>query len=211
MNTALFYDTETTGLPLFKEPSDDPRQPHLVQLAAALVDLDTREIISSMDVIIRPEGWTIPDDVVAVHGISTEKAQQVGIFEELALEMFTALWQRAHTRIGHNEQFDARIIRIGLKRLEKSDFKYSRSNLWKEGVAECTANLTTPILRLPPTAKMAAVGLKKCKTPKLSEAYEYFFNKPLEGAHNAMVDVKGCIDVYFAAKDFLAEQASNLI
>ena len=31
----LFYDVETTGLPLRGTPSDDPRQPHLVQFAAA--------------------------------------------------------------------------------------------------------------------------------------------------------------------------------
>lgn len=46
MKTALFYDTETTGLPL----SEHPDQPHIVQLAAILVDLDTRREIASMAV-----------------------------------------------------------------------------------------------------------------------------------------------------------------
>ena len=56
MNRILFYDTETTGLPDWKVPSDDPCQPHLVQLAAVLCNADTREIISTIDVVIRA-GW----------------------------------------------------------------------------------------------------------------------------------------------------------
>lgn len=91
MNTALFYDTETTGLPLFKEPSEHPDQPHIVQLAAILVDLDTRREIASMDVIVRPDGWTIPDDVAAIHGITTGHAMQVGVPEKLAVRMFMSL------------------------------------------------------------------------------------------------------------------------
>ncbi len=146
MNTALFYDTETTGVPLFSEPSEDPRQPHIVQLAATLVDLDTREIVSSMDVIVRPTDWIIPDDVAAVHGIATDKAMEVGIPEEMALTLLMNLWDN-RTRIGHNETFDARIIRIAQHR-----FGYSETLLtgWKEGRAECTARLSTPIVKCPP-------------------------------------------------------------
>lgn len=197
MNTALFYDTETQGLPFFSEPSEDPRQPHIVQLAAALVDLDTRETISSMDVIIRPEGWTIPDDVAAIHGITTEKASAVGVPEFLALEMFMRLWE-GHTRIGHNEPFDARIIRIAQHRFGAPETKL---DAWKQAPAECTARLSTPIVKCPPTDKMKAAGRFHFKTPTLAEAYQHFMGKPLENAHSAMADVLGCMAVYFAMKD----------
>lgn len=59
MSTSICYDTETTGLPLFKEPSDHPGQPRVTQLAAELFDDATGATIASMDVIIRPDGWTI--------------------------------------------------------------------------------------------------------------------------------------------------------
>ena len=62
MTIAAVYDTETTGLPDFKAPSESEHQPHIVQLACALVDLDSRQITESMDVIIRPDGWKIPAD-----------------------------------------------------------------------------------------------------------------------------------------------------
>jgi DNA polymerase III epsilon subunit-like protein len=91
MKLALFYDTETTGLPLFKAPSEHPDQPHIVQLAACLVDLDTRNTIASMDVVVRPRGWTIPDDVAAIHGITTAHALDVGIPEEMAIDMLMAI------------------------------------------------------------------------------------------------------------------------
>ena len=197
MNTALFYDSETTGVPLFSQPSEDPRQPHIVQLAAALVDLDTRETISSMDVIVRPTDWTIPDDVAAIHGITTEKAMDVGVPEVIALEMFLGLWS-GRTRIGHNETFDARIIRIAQHR-----FGHPETNLdsWKSSAAECTARLSTSIVKCPPTAKMKAAGRFHYKTPTLAEAYQHFFGKPLEHAHSAMADVLGCRDIYFAMKD----------
>lgn len=192
----LFYDTETTGLPLFHEPSEDPRQPHIVQLAASLVDIDTRRVIASMDVIVRPMGWEIPAEVAAIHGITTEHALAVGVPEPVALRMFVGLYN-ARKRIAHNEQFDARIVRIGLKRYDVG----LDPDVWKAGPSECTQALSTPILKLPPTEKMRAAGRMHNKSANLGEAYKYFTGNELVGAHSALVDVQACMAVYFAIKD----------
>lgn len=209
MKTILFYDTETTGLPDFKAPSEAPHQPHIVQLAALLVDADTRNTIASMDVISRPDGWTIPGDVAAVHGITTEHAAAVGIPEKLAVEMFMALWAGpGRTRIAHNEQFDARILRIALKRfLDRAGEVLPISDEWKSAPAECTARMATPICQIPPTAKMVRAGFNKFKTANLGEAYRHFMGRELENAHSAMADVMACRDIYFAMKDLQKEAA----
>lgn len=196
MRTALFYDSETSGLPLFNDPSEDPRQPHIVQLGARLVDLEQRKIISTLDVIISPEGWEIPEEVSKVHGITTELAKAYGVSESLALGMLLDLWGCADVRIGHNETFDARIVRIAQHRFDDSDLE-----AWKGGAAECTAKLSTPILKLPPTDKMRRAGRTHHKTANLGEAYRFFTGRELEGAHSALVDVDACMAVYFAIAD----------
>jgi DNA polymerase III subunit epsilon len=201
MNLAVVYDTETTGLPLFKEPSEDPRQPHIVQLAACLVDLDTRRTISMLDVICKPDGWLIPDEVTAIHGITTEHAADVGVPESLAVEMLLEM-VGDRLRIAHNEQFDARIVRIACMR----HFEASQADEWKGGKAACTALLATPIMKLPPTDRMRAAGFNKHKTANLREAVQHFTGKPLENAHSALADVRGCMDVWFAIQDLHAQQ-----
>lgn len=82
----LFFDTETSGLPRWKEPSESPDQPHIVQLAAELVDLETREVLESMDVIVKPDGWTISAEMTAIHSITQEHALEVGIPEKDAID-----------------------------------------------------------------------------------------------------------------------------
>ncbi|GAP37342.1 3'-5' exonuclease [Piscinibacter sakaiensis] len=204
MNPVLFYDTETSGLPLFDQPSEDPRQPHLVQLGACLVDLDTRRTLSTMDVMVRPDGWTIPDEVAAVHGITTEMASDLGVPEPIAVSMLLDLWAAGRRlRIAHNEPFDARILRIALKRYRDDE----TADAWKAGGARCTQLLSTPILKLPPTEKMKAARRFHHKSANLGEAYQHFMGKPLQGAHSALVDVHGCMEVFFAIQD-LEQQAA---
>jgi len=201
MNRVVFYDTETTGLPLWSQPSEHPDQPHIVQLGACLVDIDTRKVLSTIDVMCKPDGWLIPDEVSAIHGITTEMAGDLGVPESLAVEMLLDLVGE-RTRIGHNEPFDARMVRIACMR----HFEPSQADAWKEGDAECTQKLATPILRIPPTDRMKAAGFTKFKTPNLREAVLHFTGKPLENAHSALADARGCMDVWFAIKDMQARQ-----
>jgi DNA polymerase-3 subunit epsilon len=203
MKPVLFYDTETSGLPLFNEPREDPRQPHIVQLAALLIDPASRQVLSTLDVIVRPDGWEIPEDVAAVHGITTEKAAALGVPEPLALDMLMALHEQAELRVAHNEPFDMRIVRIALKRYTPTD--EGLPDAWKAAPAACTQRLSTPILQLPPTDRMRAAGRNHFKSANLGEAYRFFFGEDFDGAHNALADVQACMRVYFAIQDRAAQ------
>ena len=198
------YDFETTGLPNFKAPSGDPCQPHIVQAAAALVDPESRQIIASIDLIVRPDGWEIPDEVAQLHGITTEKALAQGVDEAMVVHALYEMWSNAKTRIAHNEQFDARIMRIAQHRFEWPE---QALQAWKGGEAFCTARAATPIMKLPPTQKMVKAGFRHHKTPNLTEAYEHFTGKTMSNAHSAMPDVLACIEVYWALQDAQAEAA----
>ena len=194
---ALFYDTETTGLLNWAAPSEDPSQPRITQLCAELVDDDTGEVYAVLNTLIQPDGWTIPADLEALTGITTDKARAVGAPMAAVLPMFVHLWQRCDVRIAHNESFDMRMVRIELMR--HTDLS-GLADPWKAGKAFCTQVKSTPILKLPPTEKMIAAGRNHHKSANLGEAYRHFTGNELEGAHNAAVDVAACKAVYFALK-----------
>jgi DNA polymerase-3 subunit epsilon len=197
MNLRLFFDTETTGLPTWGKPSDNPIQPHIVELAADLVDINTRETMASMDVLVKPEGWVIPKEAMDCHGITNELADAVGVPEHYALNWFFELWAAGDRCriVAHNCTFDHRMMRIGAKRY----FPDSILKAWgkpEKGVNyECTGLMSKPIMQMPPYGKYG------WKMPKLTEAYEHFTGNPLVNAHRARADVDACKAVYFAILD----------
>ena len=79
MSKLLFFDTETSGLPLnWKAPlADENNWPRLVQIAWIIFN-ENGERIGSQDYIIKPENFFIPKEASKIHGISTEKAMQCG-------------------------------------------------------------------------------------------------------------------------------------
>lgn len=212
MTTALFYDTETSGLPDWHAPSEAPQQPHIVQIAAGLVDVESRAMIAAIDLIVAPDGWTIPDEVVRVHGISTEIAQRYGVAELVALNTFLDLWSCADLRVAHNEPFDARIIRIALKRFigddRPNEAPSSIADVWSNGAAQCTARLAAPICAIPPTERMRAAKRFNHKTPNLAEAYRHFFGRDPERQHSAAADMAACMQVWFAIADLQRDRGT---
>lgn len=191
MKKIWFYDTETTGMPDWTVPSDSDTQPHLVQLAGILCNAETREVISTMDVIIKPNGWIIPQETIDVHGISQEFAEANGIDELEAVQQFLAMVEGAN-RVAHNRTFDQRIIRIAMKRYGLSE---QALEAWAEkDNHECTMLKAKPIMQLPGKGKAF-------KNPTLAEAFKHFTGEELQGAHTAMGDAKGCMAVYWAMCD----------
>ncbi|PJK07956.1 hypothetical protein CO610_07270 [Lysobacteraceae bacterium NML95-0200] len=186
MSLLLFYDTETTGLYHDDLPPNDARQPRLVQLAAALVDANTRETVQEINLLIAPDDWEIPIQATAIHGITTEHAKQFGISTHQALQAFLSLWARADMRIAHNETFDAAIIHSALC---SAEFDPRTLKAWQEGRALCTQNLTR--------------GLQPEKPygPSLAKAYQHYMGKPIENAHDARADMHACKSVYFHVID----------
>ena len=84
------YDTETTGIPEWKMPSEDPRQPHLQQVAAALVDA-AGQVKRTMNRIVKPDGWVVTAEMTKIHGITHERAMDEGVPEPEVLEELLAM------------------------------------------------------------------------------------------------------------------------
>lgn len=191
----LFFDTETTCLPDMLAPSDAPHQPHLVQLAALLMEEDGTER-GSMSVIIRPDGYEIPEGAAKVHGITTEISSRCGIPLADALAPFIGMAGQARQHVAHNYPFDQKIMRVAMLRAA-----YERRHIeGRERPSFCTMKAATHIVNLPPTERMLAAGINRPKSPSLAECYRHFFGEELSGAHDAMVDVRACARVYFELK-----------
>lgn len=194
MNLLTPYDTETTGLPLFREPSDDPRQPHLVDICILAYDANGT-LVDSFEAMIRPDGWVIPNEVAVIHGITTEMAMDMGIPEAEALDGFMAIHDRAGLRVAHNIAFDDRIMRIALSRYRGKE----AADAFKATPGYCTAAKSKPICQLPPTEKMKATNFKNSfKTPTVAEALLHFTGEELVGGHRARPDTEACARIYFA-------------
>ena len=194
MNLITPYDTETTGLPLFRDPSDDPRQPHLVDICILAFNADGT-LVDSFEAMVRPDGWVIPAEVTAIHGITNEMAMDLGIPESEALDGFMAIHDRAGLRVAHNISFDDRIMRIVLSRYRGKE----AADAFKTTPGYCTCQNSKNLVQCPPTAKMIAAGFgRQFKVPTVAEALRHFTGEELVGGHRARPDTEACARVYFA-------------
>lgn len=190
----IAYDTETSGMPLYKERSHDPRQPHIVQAAWVKYDATGIEVGHFM-AITRPDGWVSDPEALAIHGITHERAMDEGIPEADIVEH----WLEAHTgtslRVAHNPHFDDRILRIAMLRFGR-DRAFVESVLGSKPKFD-TCRATTNVVKPGPSEKMAAKGMKMSKSLSLAECLAHFFNEGADGAHDALWDARACGRLYW--------------
>lgn len=179
MKTRLYFDTETTGKADFKQPDNYEVQPHIVQLGAIICDPSGREI-GCLDTLIKPEGWTIPEETSGIHGITTEMCEAYGVPLIIALAMFSKLLEQSHELTAHNKTFDLIMMDASYHRCGRNWAGYLGA---KE--TSCTMDLMTPVCKLP-----GRYG--KPKWPSLSEAYKHCTGEELQNAHSALVDTRAC-------------------
>lgn len=185
----LIFDTETTGLPIWDQPSDDPSQPHIVDIAASLFD-DTGLEVGRFDAVINP-GVEIPAEVAALHGITTEIAQADGIEPRDAFTGFMDLAARADLIVGHNVSFDIRMVRILSARVTGEKWENQRPTF-------CTMRRTTNICRI---LKNNPRTSNDWKWPTLIEATRHFFGEDHSGAHRARPDCDASARIFFHLKE----------
>ena len=183
----LFFDTETTGLPInWKAPVTDLNNwPRLVQLAYLRFDNNGNKI-SEGDFIIKPNGFNIPVDSSRIHGITTERALNEGVDLQKVLSHFYELVNETRTLVAHNMSFDEKIV--------GSEFlRNGFNNCINTKPKICTMESTTYFCNIP-----GFYG--KPKWPKLSELHYKLFGFEFEEAHNAMVDINATAKCFWELK-----------
>jgi DNA polymerase III subunit epsilon len=181
----LFFDTETTGLPNWKEPSSDPNQPHVIDISCELWDADEPMLIERYDAIINI-GVPIPPEMTEVHGITDAMAAE-GAEPSVVLETFLRLVKRADLLAGHNVSFDIRMMRIMAARVTGEKWEPVQPTF-------CTMRKSTHLVKaIKPNARFDT----DYKWPNLGEAHQHFFGEKHSDAHRAAPDCEAARKIYF--------------
>ena len=171
----LIVDTETTGFP----PAG-----RACQLAAALYE-GPREVAAFVSVVQVPAGVQMHPAAQEAHGMSLEWVNQVGLPAAAWVQPFIALCMAADCLVAHNLDFDFKVISAWLRDHTQPGFR-----AFYDLPQFCTMKAMTPIMKLP--GKVPG----SLKWPKLCEAYKFTTGQDLEGAHDALVDVRACARIY---------------
>lgn len=188
----LLFDTETTGIPRYPLPADHPEQPYMAQLAMVLVEQPeplTFNVLERYVAMVTPEGWTMPDEVARIHGLSTEKLLAEGRPVREVLDRFNEFYDRCDEYLSYGIIFDTKIMRGALRRNGYPD-------RFGEKAEGCVMRAATEPCRMAPTANMMAAGRRGPKTPKLIEAHEILLGRKFERAHDAAADTDALVSVW---------------
>jgi hypothetical protein len=184
----LIVDTETTGLPIsytinaFDKPNN---WPHLVSLSWALLDTENMKISSNYSSYVIPDGWTIPPEVTAIHGISEEMARTDGNSLNHVIDMFMSV--PCDIIVSHNSNFDKNVIINAI--VHDLGIHYENEEDVIREPFLCSMKASTDICKIQTR--------RGYKWPKLSELYYHVMKKhiPVETEHQALFDTLNLVEI----------------
>lgn len=180
----LFFDTETTGLPRSQSAStkDSNAWPHIVQLSWILSDKEGH-IIGKHNYIIQPEGFKIPYTASQVHGITQEIALEKGVPLKEAMYVFLKDVDSADSLVGHNLDFDCKMISAELNRTGAEDILVNK--IHRDTMKESAEYY----------GEKGNYG--NYKWPKLQNLYQRLFGEEFANAHDSSSDVEATFKCFW--------------
>ena len=196
-NLRCFIDTETTGLPINDNLpyTELDNWPHLVQVALIIED-DNYGILAKRNMILKPNGYSIPESSARIHGISNAQAIKVGEDRKHVIGFLDQVLSNSNIVIGHNVSFDLNVVKaeiIRVKGIENALLTTKNHNVVD------TMKMGMNICKIPNLSFHTRMS-QPYKYPKLDELYYKLFNKHFNNQHDAMADVQAAYDCYYELK-----------
>ena len=179
----MVLDTETTGFPPRASPDDLEawEKCRMVELAWHMY-CACGQILAKYAFLVKPDfSFEIPAGAVKVHGITRKKALLEGKPIQSILRTFEKSLEEASVVVGHNIQFDHRVILAEMHRAKHSVL----AGFFSEVPTDCTMAL-------------GAQKMPSGRNLKLAVLYEECFGEEPGGVmHRADADVEACARIYF--------------
>lgn len=176
------FDTETSGFLSQSLPFEHPNQGRIMSIAALLLDEQLEEVSHFYTLIDIPDHVFVNEGAFKAHGIPKEACKKYGISIENAIRILIEMFNKSRYRVGHNLKFDMGMIHqewTSLTQMSLTDMD-----------SICTMEVTTDICKLPFSTHSRRAFGQKYKWPKLEEAVKHLLGETMEGAHDALVDVR---------------------
>tara|TARA_Y100000992_G_scaffold300640_1_gene269697 strand:- start:27 stop:659 length:633 start_codon:yes stop_codon:yes gene_type:complete len=207
----LVFDTETTGV-IPKDIYNIDKCPYIVQFSFIVYDIKKYKMVQEYNRIINiPKNIVIPEESTKIHGINKTHTNKSRTSIISCLQTFKKYVDSCDFIIGHNVDFDIKMVEIECQRNDIYVNIFDKSHK-----IFCTMQNSIDICKIEAVNVMG----KYYKWPKLSELHEKLFNTIPKNLHDAFNDILIClrcavfimnkIDIYYKDSVF-KRKLKNLI
>lgn len=168
------FDLETTGTQVTKD--------RIVQIA--IIKLHPNGLREEYNQLINPE-VSIPDEIVAIHGISNEKVKNCPTFREKAKEIAGFIGNSDLAGYNSNK-FDIPVLAEEFLRAEYDFDIENRRFIDVQNI------------------------FHKLEQRTLAAAYQFYCDKKIENAHDALDDTRATLDVFLAQMDRYSQLKNDI-